>query len=90
MQVAKSVRIAGRVQGVFFRAWAQQQAESLGLSGWVRNCPDGSVLALVSGDEAAVGQMIERLHAGPPSAVVETVEVDEAAPDESGRFEIRG
>ena len=88
-RTAKSVRVTGRVQGVFFRAWTREQAQSLGLSGWVRNCPDGSVAAHLTGEEVAVEQMIERLHSGPPSAAVEEVDVVEAAPDESGRFEVR-
>ncbi|HEU4522614.1 MAG TPA: acylphosphatase, partial [Thermoanaerobaculia bacterium] len=40
-KVARHVEVTGRVQGVFFRAWTQEQAQRLGVSGWVRNCPDG-------------------------------------------------
>ena len=69
--VARRVTVNGRVQGVFFRAWTKEQADGLGLAGWVRNCPDGSVEALISGDAAAVAAMIERMRRGPPGAAVE-------------------
>ena len=74
---ARTVRVTGRVQGVFFRAWTQQQALELGVHGWVRNCDDGSVEAHLEGDEAAVKALIQRMHEGPPSAQVEDVEVDD-------------
>jgi acylphosphatase len=70
--------IAGRVQGVWFRGWTVEQALALGLDGWVRNRRDGSVEILASGSEAAVAALIERCHAGPPAARVESVEVEEA------------
>ncbi|MEN9933224.1 MAG: hypothetical protein RIS17_1797, partial [Pseudomonadota bacterium] len=41
MLASRHVRVTGRVQGVFFRAWTQQRANSLEIKGWVRNCPDG-------------------------------------------------
>ena len=53
-EVARHVRVTGRVQGVFFRAWAQGQARELGVSGWIRNCPDGSVEAHLGGEEDCV------------------------------------
>jgi len=59
------VRITGRVQGVAYRAWTVRVASRLSLSGWVRNCRDGSVEALFSGPEAAVRTMIEWGHRGP-------------------------
>ena len=71
--IARHVSVTGRVQGVFFRAWMREQAEALGVTGWVRNCPDGRVDAHIEGEEAAVRQLIERLHRGPPSAQVENV-----------------
>lgn len=86
---ARRVRVTGRVQGVFFRAWTQQQASELGVNGWVRNCTDGSVEAHLEGDEAAVKALIQRLHHGPSSADVENVEVEETAPLGLDRFEVR-
>ena len=89
MTIARRLRITGRVQGVFYRAWTRDQARGLGLAGWARNCPDGSVEAHVEGDESAVSEMIERMRQGPPAARVENVEVQETAPDGFDRFEVR-
>ncbi len=69
------VRIRGRVQGVGFRYWTQDEAERLGLAGWVRNEPGGSVKALLSGADEAVAEMLERLREGPRGAVVSEVEM---------------
>ena len=84
MKIARLVSVTGLVQGVFFRAWTKEQADQLGLAGWVRNCPDGSVEALISGDAAAVAAMIERMRRGPPGATVErlTEEPDDRCVDE--------
>lgn len=76
------VRITGRVQGVAYRAWAQGQAERLGLSGWVRNEPDGSVAALIIGPGQAVSEMLEAMRRGPPLARVAGVESEPASGDE--------
>ncbi|MBL3575273.1 acylphosphatase [Rhodovulum sulfidophilum] len=73
-RIAIRVRIAGRVQGVGFRAWTEAQAAALGLSGWVRNEADGAVLALLAGPEDRVAQMLDVLQEGPAPARVETVE----------------
>lgn len=82
---AVRLRISGRVQGVWFRAWTAKTARSLGLSGWVRNRRDGSVEALISGDDEAVSRMIEACRRGPPSAVVESLEEQPAdEPGETG------
>jgi acylphosphatase len=78
------VRIAGRVQGVYFRAWTAEKARTLGLSGWVRNRRDGSVEAVFSGEPQAVEDMLARCRDGPRDAVVSTVEIlaeGGAAPD---------
>lgn len=77
------VRISGRVQGVSFRIWTRDEAERLGLSGWVRNEPDGSVKALVAGPEAAVSTMLARLRKGPPGAIVSDVVSESADPDQA-------
>ena len=89
MPTARHVKVEGRVQGVFFRAWTKEQADQLGLTGWVRNCADGSVEALLEGNEPAVRKLVEQLHHGPPSAQVTQVVVEEAAPQENGQFEVR-
>jgi acylphosphatase len=70
------VRIRGRVQGVGFRAWTVQEAQRLGLKGTVRNEPDGSVSAVISGARAAVESMVERLRTGPRGARVTDVEAE--------------
>ena len=69
------VRIIGRVQGVWFRAWTQNQATAIGVNGWVRNRRDGAVEAQFSGDDAMVDQMIAECHKGPPAARVDEVRV---------------
>jgi acylphosphatase len=87
--LAKQVRITGLVQGVFFRAWAQGHARELGISGWIRNCPDGSVEVHLNGEENAVARMIERLRHGPSNARVDDLTIEDAAPENTGRFEVR-
>ena len=86
---ARRVVITGRVQGVFFRAWTKEQADALGVAGWVRNRPDGSVEALIEGSQAAVDAPVERLHEGPPQARVDKVEIVEADGEGADRFTIR-
>ena len=78
-RVGRAVRVTGRVQGVFFRGWTKQQADALGVAGWVRNRPDGSVEALLCGEAQAVAALIERMRGGPPGATVASLEVDEAS-----------
>jgi acylphosphatase len=87
--IARHIRVMGRVQGVFFRVWTQGQARELGVSGWIRNCPDGSVEAHLGGEEAAVERMIERMRNGPANARVDEVSVEDAPPQPLGRFELR-
>ena len=86
---ARRVTITGRVQGVFFRAWTKEQADAFGVSGWVRNCPDGSVEALVAGEQDAVEAMIERLRRGPPGAKVERLTEERADESAGDGFSIR-
>lgn len=89
MRIGRHVRVTGRVQGVFFRGWTQDQANELGVAGWVRNCPDGSVEAHLAGEEAAVRELIDRLQSGPPAAVVSHVDVTGSEPQAGERFEVR-
>ena len=88
-RVGKRIRITGHVQGVFFRQWTADQARALGVAGWIRNASDGSVEAHLEGDERAVQQLIDYLHQGPPAARVAAVEVENADPEGSDRFEVR-
>ena len=67
--------VHGRVQGVWYRGWTVDQAEALGLDGWVRNRRDGTVEILVSGPDAAVEELIRRCQDGPGAARVERVDV---------------
>ncbi len=80
--------IQGRVQGVFFRDSMRRQAVALGVSGWVRNCADGSVEAVVQGAPSAVDAIVRWAHRGPPRAEVSGVVTAPAAGTFSG-FEIR-
>ncbi len=80
------LRITGRVQGVGYRAWAIDAAARLGVRGWVRNRADGSVEALVTGDEDAVAALIELCRQGPFAARVTDVSIREAADDGSDGF----
>ena len=64
----------GRVQGVFFRQKTKQQAESLGVMGWICNLPDGSVEAVFEGEETAVKALVEYCHQGPSSSIVTNVD----------------
>lgn len=73
--VRAHVIISGRVQGVFFRASCREEAESLGLAGWVRNRSDGRVEAVFEGTKAGVDEMIEWCRKGPSLARVTRVDV---------------
>ena len=88
-QVARHVSVTGRVQGVFFRAWMREQAAELGVTGWVRNCPDGRVDSHVEGEQAAVEQIVERLRRGPPAARVEDVRLWDVEVCDFDDFEVR-
>ncbi|MEQ8651526.1 MAG: acylphosphatase [Kiloniellales bacterium] len=88
-EIARHVLLSGRVQGVWFRGWTCQEAESLGLTGWVRNRRDGRVEALLIGTEQAVQDMLRRLRRGPPMAQVTHVESREADPRPLAGFEQR-
>jgi len=82
--------VSGRVQGVFFRAFAKEQARALDLKGWVRNMPDGSVELLLEGEGKAVGEMIEWCRKGPAHARVQDVKIEpESFIGEFPSFDVR-
>ncbi|HYX78908.1 MAG TPA: acylphosphatase [Solirubrobacterales bacterium] len=87
--VRRRVIVHGRVQGVFFRDTARRVAQSRGVSGWVRNTPQGTVEAAFEGDPEAVGSMVRWCHEGPRGAAVERVEVAEEEPEGLTEFRIR-
>jgi acylphosphatase len=78
MDVIFQVMIRGQVQGVGYRAWAEVTALELGVEGWIRNCRDGAVEAILSGSEESVLTMVELCRDGPPGARVEAVDQREA------------
>jgi acylphosphatase len=83
--------VTGRVQGVFFRAFVQRQAERLGLTGWVRNLPDGRTVELeAEGDRDKLNQLLEAAKTGPPNAHVEKVQTDwKSYPGKYADFRVR-
>jgi acylphosphatase len=83
---ARHLIIHGRVQGVFFRDWTVDTAASLGVSGWVRNLPDGTVEAHLEGELHNVDRMIAALHDGPPRAQVERIEQRDIAAERLSGF----
>jgi acylphosphatase len=87
--VAKRVVVHGSVQGVFFRDTTRRKAQQRGVSGWVRNCPDGTVEALFEGDAESVESMVAFAREGPRGASVERVDVSDVSPEAGGGFEVR-
>jgi len=81
MTIAKNLRISGRVQGVGFRFYMERKARELNVTGWVRNCRDGSVEAMVRGTPEAVDAMIACARRGPSSAMVSDVRITEGSGD---------
>lgn len=74
--VRAKLKITGRVQGVFYRQSTMETANSLGLTGWAKNCLDGSVEVVFEGDKSAIEKAIEWCHQGPPAARVSGITVD--------------
>ena len=89
MRRGRHVRVIGRVQGVFFRAWTSEEARALGITGWIRNCSDGTVEAKLEGEPEDLDRLIGLLHEGPPGASVERVQVEDADIEQLAAFKIR-
>ena len=77
MQKTFSFKVSGIVQGVFFRQSTRERAELLGITGWVRNLPDGSVEGQATGEEAMLKTLREWLRRGPIAATVLKLEWEE-------------
>jgi len=91
MTVRVRLVVHGRVQGVWFRGSMQEEADRLGVAGWVRNRPDGTVEAEAEGAPGAVEALVDWAHAGPRGARVTRVEREPlpAQGERSGAFAIR-
>lgn len=88
--IRRRVTVQGRVQGVFFRDSTQEEAQSAGVAGWVRNRDDDTVEAVFEGEEAAVERMVEFCRSGPGRADVRDVEVaEDGEPEGLSGFEVR-
>lgn len=85
--VRAHVWVSGRVQGVYFRAYAEDEAAFRNVAGWIRNAPDGRVEAVFEGSPASVEAMIRWCHRGSPASAVSGVEV--AWEDPRGEAEFR-
>ena len=83
---ARLLRITGRVQGVGYRDWLVGAARRHGLSGWVRNRADGTVEALLAGEEDALQAVATACRRGPPMALVTSIEESFAEPPEEAGF----
>jgi acylphosphatase len=79
--VIRHIVVRGRVQGVGYRAWLTGEAEARGLSGWARNCKDGTVEAVLAGSEDAVAALIAKCSYGPGLARVDVVDDEPASAD---------
>jgi len=86
---ARRLVASGHVQGVFFRDRTRREAARLGVTGWVRNCPDGTVEAHLEGPAEAVGKLVRWCRDGPRHATVYELRVSDATPEGFARFEIR-
>lgn len=87
-KTARNLKVTGRVQGVSFRAWTREKARELGIAGWIRNCPDGSVEAHLEGDEEKVRWLIDLIGEGPPGSRVDNVRSDRVKIEDLIRFDV--
>ena len=86
--IRRHVVVTGHVQGVFFRETARRRAQSAGVTGWVRNRPDGAVEAVFEGEREAVERLVEFCRAGPRGAHVDWVDVAAENPEGLRDFDV--
>ena len=86
LKLCKRYLISGRVQGVWFRASTQDEAKKLGITGWARNLPDGSVEVVACGTEDQLSQLYQWLQKGPELAEVKEVKSEDLPLKEYDRF----
>jgi len=89
-KVARRAVVSGRVQGVGFRFFAERAARTSGVSGWVRNRPDGTVETVAEGDRESVARYFEMLRSGPPGSRVTSVADEDTEVGSFASFEITG
>ena len=88
MAITKHVLVSGRVQGVGYRAWTQHEASLRDLAGWVRNCDDGRVEAILHGPPDAVSAMLVAMRQGPAMARVDEVITRDSEAPQTRYFEV--
>lgn len=88
-KLAFRIQIQGTVQGVCFRASMKSQADQLKLAGWVQNCSDGSVEAIVEGNPASIETIVYWCHEGPDAAIVDRVDISPRLPEGFSEFSIK-
>jgi acylphosphatase len=86
MKKTISIIIRGRVQGVFFRQATREKAREFGISGWVKNMPDGSVLIKATGESGMLEKLADWCRSGPPRAAVENILVSEEPAEDFKSF----
>ncbi len=87
--ISVHVRVSGRVQGVFYRAFTKEKAIALGIKGWVRNIPGGGVEAILEGEREKVGELLKQMKSGPSGAMILGMELSELEYKDYKDFEIR-
>lgn len=89
MSEAMHCRVSGRVQGVFYRGTTQRKARQLGLTGWVRNMPDGTVELVACGDSVVLNEFRDWLWQGPVTAMVNAVRCEVVNDCDFNGFDVR-
>ncbi|MCU0637250.1 MAG: acylphosphatase [Methanothrix sp.] len=86
--IAVHVRVSGRVQGVYYRAFTLERAKALGVKGWVRNVPGGGVEAFLEGERKQIGELLKAMKSGPTGAIILGMELSELQAKGYEDFEI--